>query len=38
MVVLLEGGIVPLFALVLAATPYAQFTSGVNLVDGYFTW
>jgi Ca-activated chloride channel family protein len=37
MVVLLEGGIVPLFALALAATPYAQFTSGVNLVEVYAT-
>jgi Ca-activated chloride channel family protein len=37
MVVLLEGAIVPLFALLLAAVPYAQFTSGVSLVEVYAT-
>jgi Ca-activated chloride channel family protein len=37
MALLLEGAIVPLFALVLAATPYAQFTSGVSLVEVYAT-
>jgi len=36
-VVLLEGVIVPLFALALGAVPYAQFTSGVNLVEVYAT-
>lgn len=36
--VLLEGAIVPLlFGLALAATPYGQFTSGVNLVEVYAT-
>jgi Ca-activated chloride channel homolog len=35
MAVLLEGAIVPLIALGLAATTYAQFTSGVNLVEVY---
>ena len=34
---LLEGAIVPLFALALAAAPYAQFTSGVSLVEVYAT-
>ena len=34
---LLEGAIVPLIALLLAAVPYAQFTSGVNLVEVYAT-
>jgi Ca-activated chloride channel family protein len=37
MAVLLEGAIVPLFALALAAAPYAQFTSGVSLVEVYAT-
>lgn len=35
MALLLEGAIVPLFALALAAAPYAQFTSGVSLVEVY---
>lgn len=34
---LLEGAIVPLFALLLVAVPYAQFTSSVNLVEVYAT-
>jgi Ca-activated chloride channel family protein len=37
MALLLEGAIVPLFALALAAAPYAQFTSGVSLVEVYAT-
>jgi Ca-activated chloride channel family protein len=35
--VLLEAAIVPLFALALAEGTYAQFTSGVNLVEVYAT-
>ena len=37
MTVLLEAGIVPLIALTLAAGTYAQFTSGVNLIEVYAT-